>query len=104
MSDKLDEFLLSACASGCNRNNEFSFPEPGVLSPTPAAASAHYFVDDLGWDNILDFEKFDDVVVGSSFCALAYVDEALKRDPYRKILILERGGMCFMEYILKEFT
>lgn len=78
--------------------NEFGFPRPGVQSPTPSAATApHYFVDDATWSNILDHGEFDDVVVGSGFCALAYVDEALKRDPYRKILILERGGEphCF---------
>ena len=36
--------------------------------------------------------EFDDIVVGSGFCALAYVDQALRQNPFRKILILERGG------------
>ena len=35
---------------------------------------------------------FDDIVVGSGFCALAYITTALKRNPNRKILLLERGG------------
>ncbi|TFY71091.1 hypothetical protein EVG20_g1912 [Dentipellis fragilis] len=32
-------------------------------------------------------------VVGSGSCALAYVTEALERDPFRRILILERGDL-----------
>ena len=73
--------------------NEFGFPIPGVQSPTPAdATAAHYFVDDSTWKAIVDHGEFDDVVCGSGFCALAYVSEALARDPMRKILVLERGG------------
>jgi hypothetical protein len=40
----------------------------------------------------LENGEFDDIVVGSGFCALAYIDEALRLDPFRKILLLERGG------------
>ncbi|THG95684.1 hypothetical protein EW026_g6015 [Hermanssonia centrifuga] len=77
--------------------NQFGYPRPGIQSPTPAlATAAHYFVDNNTWDAILDHGDFDDIVVGSGFCALAYVDEALKRDPWRKILILERGEVGFM--------
>jgi hypothetical protein len=73
--------------------SEFGFPRPGPQSPSPAFATAkHYFVDDTTWSNILDHGEFDDVVIGSGFCALAYVDKALKEDPFRKILIMERGG------------
>ena len=74
--------------------NQFGYPQPGIQSPTPAFATAkHYFVDGTTWDNILDHGDFDDIVIGSGFCALAYVDAALKKNPRRKILILERGGM-----------
>lgn len=74
--------------------NENGYPQPGVQSPTPHEATAyHYFVDETTWRNIIDHGEFDDVVVGSGFCALAYVTEALKLDPFRKILVLERGGM-----------
>jgi hypothetical protein len=41
---------------------------------------------------IVDYGEFDDIVCGSGFCALAYIDAALKLNPYRKILLLERGG------------
>lgn len=73
--------------------NEFGYPRPGVQSPSPFSATApHYFVDEPTWQAILDHGDFDDVVVGSGHCGLAYVEEALKRDPFRKILVLERGG------------
>jgi hypothetical protein len=76
-----------------NPTNNWGYPQPGLQSPTPAYATAsNYFVDDSTWATILDHGEFDDIVVGSGFCALAYVDAALKKDPWRKILILERGG------------
>jgi hypothetical protein len=40
----------------------------------------------------LENGEFDDIVVGCGFCALAYIDEALRLNPFRKILLLERGG------------
>lgn len=46
----------------------------------------------------VDHGEFDDIVVGSGFCALAYIDTALKRDPNRKILVLERGGEAGFGY------
>ncbi|KZV86632.1 FAD/NAD(P)-binding domain-containing protein [Exidia glandulosa HHB12029] len=79
--------------------NEFGFPVPGVQSPTPAhATAAHYFVDEEQWKAIVDHGEFDDIVCGSGFCALAYVSEALERNPRRKILILERGGFWLPEH------
>ena len=80
--------------------SQWGYPQPGAQSPTPAYATAkHYFVDDTTWANILDHGEFDDIVIGSGFCALAYVDAALKKDPWRKILILERGGKGVLSFI-----
>ncbi|KAL1730889.1 hypothetical protein EV714DRAFT_209958 [Schizophyllum commune] len=80
-------------------NNQYGYPRPGPQSPTAAqATAAHYFVEDPTWANILDHGQFQDVVVGSGLCALAYVDEALTKDPNRKILILERGGFWLPEH------
>ena len=85
--------LLPSSAAPKQPANEFGFPIPGTQSPTPAdATAAHYFVDDPTWKAIVDHGEFDDIVCGSGFCALAYVTEALERNPHRKILILERGG------------
>ena len=85
--------ILSADTAPREPANQWGYPQPGIQSPTPSSATAaHYFVDDATWANILDHGQFDDIVVGSGFCALAYVDAALKKNPFRKILILERGG------------
>ncbi|PPQ94234.1 hypothetical protein CVT25_006660 [Psilocybe cyanescens] len=81
------------------QTNAFGYPVPGPQTLTPAAAiRAHFFVDTTTWDAVLDHGEFDDVIVGSGFCALAYVSEALERDPFRKILILERGGFWLADH------
>ncbi|RXW23453.1 hypothetical protein EST38_g2427 [Candolleomyces aberdarensis] len=73
-------------------NNAYGFPTPGPQSPTAATATTkHYFVEESTWQDILDHGEYDDVVVGSGLCALAYIDEALEKNPHRKILVLERG-------------
>ncbi|KAF8188466.1 hypothetical protein K438DRAFT_1919759 [Mycena galopus ATCC 62051] len=91
--------ILPAVEAPKTPANIYGFPQPGAQSPTPASATAkHYFVDDSTWDAILDHGEFDDIVVGSGFCALAYIDTALKRDPQRKILVLERGGFWLPEH------
>ncbi|KAK0198279.1 hypothetical protein F5146DRAFT_1100033 [Armillaria mellea] len=91
--------ILSAVDAPNVLANAWGFPQPGIQSPTPAFATAsHYFVDDQTWSAILDHGEFDDVVVGSGFCALAYIDTALKVDPRRKILVLERGGFWLLEH------
>ncbi|KAK7691523.1 hypothetical protein QCA50_004922 [Cerrena zonata] len=82
-----------------NPSNQFGFPRPGPQSPTSVQATAkHYFVENNTWEAILDHGEFDDIVVGSGFCALAYIDAAYKRDPWRKILVLERGGFWLSEH------
>lgn len=39
--------------------------------------------------------KFDYIVIGSGFTALAFIDEVLKHDKKKRILCIERGGMCY---------
>ncbi len=39
-------------------------------------------------------EKFDHVVIGSSFCAYGFVNELLRNKPDAKILIIEKGDYC----------
>ncbi|ESK96077.1 fad nad -binding domain-containing protein [Moniliophthora roreri MCA 2997] len=71
--------------------NQFGYPRP--VPDTSFSHCAHYFIDDNTWDAILDHNDFDDVVVGSGFCALAYIEEPLRIDSHRKTLILgERRG------------
>uniref|UniRef100_A0A8H8CJZ7 Glucose-methanol-choline oxidoreductase C-terminal domain-containing protein n=1 Tax=Psilocybe cubensis TaxID=181762 RepID=A0A8H8CJZ7_PSICU len=81
------------------KTNAFGYPIPAPQIFHPAAATAtHFFISDKQWDEILKHGEFDDIIVGSGFCALAYVTEALERDPYRKILILERGGFWLADH------
>jgi hypothetical protein len=47
---------------------------------------------------ILENGEFDDIVVGSGFCGLAYIDEALRLNPFRRILLLERGGFWLSDH------
>ncbi|KAI5899539.1 FAD/NAD(P)-binding domain-containing protein [Schizophyllum commune H4-8] len=91
--------ILPSSIAPKDATNQWGYPRPSAQSPTPAHATAkHYFVDDTTWANIVDHGEFDDIVVGSGFCALAYVDAALKLDSNRKILILERGGFWLPEH------
>ena len=57
-----------------------------------------------GYKHFVDHGEFDDVVCGSGFCALAYVDAALKRVFFRKVFILERGGKAKVRFSLSYTT
>ncbi|KAH8797986.1 hypothetical protein DL96DRAFT_1688222 [Flagelloscypha sp. PMI_526] len=91
--------ILPKVTAPKNPANAFGFPAPGAQAPTAAhATAAHYFVNDTTWDAIIDHGDFDDIVLGSGFCALAYVEKALQLDPFRKILVLERGDFWLPEH------
>jgi hypothetical protein len=90
------------------------YPVPGQqLLTVTSAMNKDCFVDDNTWRLIageiqpcrmqfrgfyhcLENGEFDDIVVGSGFCALGYIDEALRLNPFRRILLLERGGKCLL--------
>ncbi|KAI8963995.1 hypothetical protein F5Y11DRAFT_364547 [Daldinia sp. FL1419] len=75
------------------RTSYGGFPAPGEQNPTPTSVMAQeYFVDDATWDNILAHGKFDYIVIGSGFTALAFITETLKNDENKRILCIERGG------------
>ncbi|KAF3917557.1 hypothetical protein AA313_de0202384 [Arthrobotrys entomopaga] len=72
--------------------NTCGYPLPGVQSPNATSVMAHdYFVSDETWATILKEGKFDYIVIGSGLTALAFIDEALTLDPFKKILCVERG-------------
>ncbi|KAG9310087.1 hypothetical protein JVU11DRAFT_9696 [Chiua virens] len=65
----------------------------------PAAHTyKYYFADDTKWKSILEYGDFDDIVIGTGFCGLAYIDKALKLNPKRRILVLERGELWLMTH------
>ncbi|KAJ7853011.1 hypothetical protein B0H14DRAFT_3108503 [Mycena olivaceomarginata] len=73
--------------------NEFGYPRPGVQSPTPAVATAdHYFVDDATWNASWTMVTLTMLSLEVVIAPLAYVDEALKRDPHRKNTHLGAGS------------
>ena len=49
------------------------------------------------WEAVAE-KDFDYIVIGSGFAALAFIDEALRLDPKKKIICLERGGLLFVLY------
>ncbi|KAH8822170.1 hypothetical protein DL96DRAFT_1714521 [Flagelloscypha sp. PMI_526] len=94
----LDPHHVSAVMSG-KRTNEGGYPTPGQQMLTATSAmSRNCFVDDNTWRLIAENGEFDDIVVGSGFCALAYIDQALRQNRHRKILLLDRGGFWLPDH------
>ncbi|KAH7887270.1 hypothetical protein F5I97DRAFT_1925721 [Phlebopus sp. FC_14] len=80
-------------------SNHWGYPEPGPQSPSvDVGVGSHFFADNEKWNGIIESGQFDDIVCGSGHCALAYIDTALRRDPKRKILVLERGPYWIPEH------
>ncbi|MBO0590520.1 GMC family oxidoreductase [Cellulophaga sp. E16_2] len=79
-------------------NYNYGFPTPGPQQPTGQDVMNHvFFTTKSDWKKIQETEQFDFIVLGSSFCCLAFVERTLSKNPFAKILILERG-----EYFLPE--
>lgn len=57
-----------------------------------------YFLDDRTTDLAFNEESFDYIVVGSSFGALAFIEEMYALDPHSRILLLERGTLFFPDH------
>ncbi|KAM0449381.1 hypothetical protein ACHAO4_007728 [Trichoderma viride] len=68
------------------------FPVPGVQNPSATSVMVQdYFVSNNTWEDICSHGKFDYIVIGSGFTALAFIDEVLKHDKKKRILCIERG-------------
>ncbi|KAF8421357.1 hypothetical protein EV426DRAFT_551212 [Tirmania nivea] len=78
-----------------------SYPQ----EPTPQAVNERvgYFVSDAEWERIKTNNEgagqFDYVVIGSGFCAMAFIREIIDRQTNAKILCLERGGNVLPEHL-----
>ena len=57
-----------------------------------------FFLSDDQWNIERRQADYDYVIIGSSFCALAFVDRALKNNPDAKIMIIERGPYYHPEH------
>jgi choline dehydrogenase-like flavoprotein len=81
---------MSAVSASQNFNH--GFPSPGPQDPTPQKVLDHvFFVSEHGWKRARETEQFDHVIVGSGFCALAFAEHTLSKNPWSRILIIERG-------------
>ena len=72
--------------------SERGYPTPGLQEiPVHEIMNDFYFLTDDQWERDRTSGEFDYVVVGSSFCALGFTHQMLKKNPKAKILIVERG-------------
>ena len=53
----------------------------------------HYFMTDEEREKKRHQGNYDYVIIGSYFCTLAFVTQALKNKPDAKVLLIERGDL-----------
>ena len=58
----------------------------------------NFFLSDKEWHEARISKEFDYIVIGSSFCALAFIRRALANNPNAKILLLEQGHLFLQEH------
>ncbi|KAG9124876.1 Glucan 1,3-beta-glucosidase 3 [Ceratobasidium sp. 392] len=80
--------------------NNYGFPEPGIQSPTARQVIAKdYLISDETWEDVCNnAQDIDFIVIGSGFTALAFIEQTLKRDPFKKIICLERGDFWLPDH------
>ncbi|CAE6531256.1 unnamed protein product [Rhizoctonia solani] len=81
--------------------NNYGFPEPGIQSPTAKQVTGKDFMmSDETWEDLCKngTDDIDFIVIGSGFTALAFIDKTLERDPYKKIVCLERGDFWLPDH------
>ncbi len=88
---------MSASSSSSNFNH--GYPTPGPQEPTGSQVMDHvFFVSNTEWKRVREEEKFDYIVIGTGFCALAFIDKVLQKNPDANILVLERGPFFLPEH------
>lgn len=93
----IGETNVGAAASSTNFN--YGYPTPGPQSPTGQKVMDHvFFLSEGDWKQVREQERFDFIVVGSGFCALAFAKRILDHEPDQRILILERGPFFLPEH------
>ncbi|HEX6037990.1 GMC oxidoreductase [Longimicrobium sp.] len=80
-------------------NFNYGFPTPGPQNPTGQDVMNHvFFLSQSEWKRVREEEQFDYIVIGSGFCALAFVERTLRQNPDARILVLERGSFFLPEH------
>lgn len=78
---------------------QYGYPSPGTQFVTAdQIMNGLFFMSDQQWDVERRQTDYDYVIIGSSFCALAFIEQALKNNPKAKIMIIERGAYYHPEH------
>ncbi len=86
-------------AASASSNFNGGFPTPGPQTPTGQDVMNHvFFASKTGWKQIREQEQFDYIVIGSGFCALAFIDQVYRNAPHARVLVLERGPFFLPEH------
>lgn len=86
-------------SASSSTNFNAGFPTPGPQSPTGQKVMDHvFFLSETEWKRVREEESFDYIVIGSGFCALAFVERTLSLDPNARILVVERGPFFLPEH------
>lgn len=78
---------------------QYGYPSPGVQNVTPNEVMKNaFFMSDEEWKSVQEKGDFDYVVIGSSYCALAFINRVIRNNPNARILVLERGQYFHPEH------
>ena len=79
--------------------SHYGYPTPGKQNVTAEdIMNSHYFMTAEEWEENRKHGRFDYVIIGSSFCSLAFTTRALENNPDAKILIIERGAFLHPDH------
>ncbi|KAF7437535.1 hypothetical protein PC9H_004377 [Pleurotus ostreatus] len=79
--------------------NNYGYPEPGIQAPTAKQVIAKDFLmSDETWEDLCRRGDVDFIVIGSGFTALAFIEQTLKQDPFKRIVCLERGDFWLPDH------
>ncbi|SFU39445.1 GMC oxidoreductase [Pseudoduganella namucuonensis] len=80
-------------------NFAHGFPTPGPQTPSAQQVMNHvFFLSEAEWKEAREQLRFDYIVIGSGFCALAFVERILRDRPDSAILVVERGSFFLPEH------
>src|SRR5262249_62151526 len=78
---------------------QHGYPTPGPQSPAgQQVMDPVFFLSNTEWKRAREEVKYDFVIVGSGFCALAFSERALRNQPGCRILVIERGPFFLPEH------
>lgn len=80
-------------------NLQYGYPTPGPQDPTGQRVMDHvFFLSNAEWKAAREKNRYDYVVVGTGFCALAFAQRVLEANPHSRILLIERGPFFLPEH------